>query len=93
MMNGEREARGNCHERRKQNTLRLHNSQVPAFIEMLCLRPQALQAEPSGEKFGTWCSLSEDSLIGISSDVVLKHESFIPRDRHILGVLDAFPDP
>lgn len=93
MMNGEREAQGNRHERRKQNALGLQNSQVPVFIEMLSLLPHALQAQLFGDNFGIWCSLSEASLIGTASDVVLKHGSFIPGDWHILGVLDAFPDP
>lgn len=39
-----------------------------------------------------WCGLNEDSLIGSSADLLLKHGIEISGSWNILGILDAFPE-
>lgn len=67
-------------------------SDAQLLIEMLSLFPHSIQAHLLGTNYGVWCSFAEASLVGASSDVVLKHGSFVPGEWHMLGILDAFPD-
>ena len=66
-------------------------SEAEMVIEMLSIFPHSVQAHLIGENFRAWCSLGEDSLVGLSSDLVLKHGSFVPGEWAVLGILDAFP--
>lgn len=67
-------------------------SQAQLLIELLTVLPHSLQAHLLGADYSVWCSLSESSLVGMSSDLVLKHGALVPGEWHILGVLDAQPD-
>lgn len=84
----------NRHARRAQR----HNqpdttpNDMDFAIELLSLMPHSIQAHLFAEKWTVWCGLSEQSLIGVSSDLVLKHGSFVPGEWQMLGILDAQPD-
>lgn len=66
---------------------------VKLFMEMLSIFPHSIQAHLMGDDFSAWGTLSPASLAGMSSDLVLKHGSFVPGVWHVLGILDATPDP
>lgn len=68
-------------------------SDADLFLELLPVFPHSLQAHVVGADYSAWCSLAEASLVGMSSDVVLKHGSLVPGEWHVLGILDAVPDP
>jgi hypothetical protein len=61
-------------------------------IDMLGLLPHTIQATILNDEYRVWCCLAESSLVGLSSDIVLKHGAYIPGEWSILGVLDAYPD-
>lgn len=63
------------------------------LLELLSIMPHSLQASRFGENFGVWCSLPEESLVGQSSDLVLKHGALVPGNWSMLGIVDATPDP
>lgn len=69
------------------------NSDAQLLIEMLTILPHSIQAHLVGTNYSVWCTLSEESLTGLSSDLVLKHGAFVPGEWRMLGILDALPDP
>jgi hypothetical protein len=62
-------------------------------IDLLGIMPHTIQATILNERYRAWCCLSEGSLVGLSSDIILKHGSYIPGEWSVLGILDAYPDP
>jgi hypothetical protein len=84
----------NRHLRRKQAAVGGEKpvSEVEVFMDLLGILPHSLQAHILGDKFTAWCSLATESLVGLSSDLVLKHGTLISGDWHVLGVLDAQPE-
>jgi hypothetical protein len=67
-------------------------SDMQLVIDLLGILPHTLQATVLDDEFRVWCCLSEASLVGLSSDIILKHGSYIPGEWSLLGVLDAYPD-
>lgn len=54
--------------------------------------PHAIQAHLLLDDGNTvWFTLSQDSLVGQSSDLMLKHGSYVPGQWAVVGVLDAMP--
>jgi hypothetical protein len=62
-------------------------------LEFLALLPRAVHAQLNKDDTSVWCSLKPDSLVVSSDDIFLKHGVGIPGLWHMLGVLDAHPDP
>jgi hypothetical protein len=67
-------------------------SDADLLVELLTVLPHSLQAHLVGDNYSAWCGLATSSLVGMSSDLVLKHGSFVPGVWHMLGILDAVPD-
>lgn len=63
------------------------------LIELLTVFPHSIQAHLIGDDFSAWYSLAESSLVGMSSDLVLKHGALVPGEWNVLGIMDARPDP
>jgi hypothetical protein len=70
------------------------NKEFLAFmLNILKLFPHGMQARVfTSNNEVVWCSLRDDSLIGASSDLLLKHGAALSGTWNILGVLDAVPD-
>jgi hypothetical protein len=60
-----------------------------AFLQLL---PHSLTALLHGKDGSMWCNLKEEHLVGVGSDLVLKHGHSVPGDWALLGLLDAKPD-
>ena len=65
--------------------------EVDLVIDLLSILPHTIQAKISGTS-NVWCSLSENGMSVLASDVTLKHGITIPGTWHALGVLDAKPE-
>jgi hypothetical protein len=85
----------NRHQRRRNAALGQEKppTNTHLLIELLSILPHSVQAQLVGDNFSAWCSLAPEGLVGLSSDLVLKHGSLVPGLWHILGVLDAKPQP
>lgn len=71
--------------------------EVQLIIDLLSILPHSTQAQiigksPTNRTFRAWCTLSADALVGMSTDLVLKHGSYIEGEWKMLGVLDGLPD-
>ncbi|TXN44629.1 hypothetical protein [Methylobacterium sp. WL7] len=69
------------------------NKMFDAFVDLIDVMQSSVQAHLSGSNFTAWSALSETALSITSSDLALKHGSFIPGRWTLVGILDAFPDP
>lgn len=69
------------------------NDDTQFLVDLLSLFPHSVQAHLVGQDYRVWCCLSADSLVGLSSDLMLKHGVSVPGQWHMLGVLDALPEP
>ena len=67
-------------------------SNIDFILEMLSLLPHSIQARLFGDNFSVWCTLEELSIVGHSSDLILKHGAIVSGEWTMLGILDAFPD-
>jgi hypothetical protein len=93
------EPEGNRHSRRaqqaQQNRDRQSDDQVENInfmIELLTILPHSIQGHLIGSDYRLWATLGEESLVGLSTDITLKHGSYVPGDWSVLGILDAFPE-
>jgi hypothetical protein len=86
----------NRHQRRKDASTGAarpsETSEADLMIDLLSMLPHAVQARLNGVSVNVWCSLRQESIVGASSDLVLKHGITVPGEWHILGILDAMPD-
>lgn len=55
--------------------------------------PYPPQCTIKGTDFSVWSSLSANGLVGTVGDLSLKHGTEIPGTWHLLGILDALPNP
>jgi hypothetical protein len=55
--------------------------------------PTMPTATITAEGFSVWSSLPEDGLVSGAQDLALKHGTQIPGVWHLLGILDAVPNP
>jgi hypothetical protein len=62
-------------------------------MEVLPLFPHSAQCTIKGTNFSVWSTLSADGMVGTVADLSLKHGTDIPGEWHLLGVLDALPNP
>lgn len=62
------------------------------ILDLLPILPHSIQANLVGAGYTVWCGLANESLVGSSSDVVLKHGAYVQGEWHLLGILDALPD-
>jgi hypothetical protein len=79
---------------------KMQNAVVAAAIEMakagmdvLPSFPHSAQCTISGANASVWSTLSAEGLVGTVADLSLKHGTEIPGEWHLLGVLDAQPNP
>lgn len=62
-------------------------------LDILPLFPHSAQCTIKGTNFSVWSTLSADGMVGTVADLSLKHGTEIPGEWHLLGVLDALPNP
>lgn len=68
-------------------------SDIDLMIQMLQVLPHGIQATiRRDDDISIWCGLQESSLIGSSSDLVLKHGYEVSGGWVAVGILDAVPD-
>lgn len=60
-------------------------------FDLLKVTPHAIVASMQDD-VAIWCNLSEVSLVGKSSDILLKHGASVAGEWTMLGILDAVPD-
>ena len=66
-------------------------SQVDLIVELLSIMPHSVQARIHDANGEVWCSLSQTSMVGLPSDLMLKHGVAVPGNWNIVGILDALP--
>ena len=82
----------NRQQRRAQGTLVAPATpEVDLVVDLLSIMPHTIQAKLSGMA-NVWCSLSQDGMSTLASDITLKHGTKIPGEWHALGILDAKPE-
>lgn len=64
------------------------NPELDLVMDILSILPHTIQAKLSGD-VDVWCSLAEDGMSTLASDITLKHGTSVPGIWHALGVLDA----
>jgi hypothetical protein len=62
-------------------------------LDVLPLFPHSAQCTIAGLNFSVWSTLGLDGMVGTVGDLSLKHGTEIPGEWHLLGVLDALPNP
>ena len=87
---------GQVVENRKQRRSKSGNqssnpNQIDMVIELLSIMPHTIQAKISGTT-DVWCSLGEEGMSTLASDITLKHGTNIPGLWYALGILDAKPE-
>lgn len=65
---------------------------IDLFIELLSVFPHSVQIKLANTDGEVWSSLEESSIVGLSTDLILKHGINIPGEWNILGILDALPE-
>ena len=81
----------NRQQRRAKGRAASNLNEVDLVIELLSILPHTIQAKISGT-VDVWCSLTEDGMSTLASDITLKHGTSIPGMWHALGILDAKPE-
>lgn len=66
--------------------------QMELVFEMMPVLPHSLNVILNDQAGAGWATLSQEHLVGSSSDLILKHGSIVPGRWHMLGILDAQPD-
>ncbi|MGE4188108.1 MAG: hypothetical protein AB7E81_24320 [Hyphomicrobiaceae bacterium] len=86
---------GNRHQRRavamgtNKNSI---NTEFEMIMALLSMMPHSIQAQMLGNENVIWCTLDEASIVGRSSDLMLKYDTSISGDWYMLGILDAYPN-
>ncbi len=89
---GQQPAARNRRERRAQNVSNSPTTDnLDLVIDLLSIMPHTIQAKISGAA-NVWCSLSQDGMSTLASDITLKHGTQIPGEWYALGILDAKPE-
>jgi hypothetical protein len=83
------------HERAKAEKAVFKAAEMSArgSMEILTTFPHSAQCTIKGTNFSVWSTLSTEGMIGTVADLSLKHGTEIPGQWHLLGVLDALPNP
>ncbi len=64
------------------------------MLKMIPSLPHKLQGHLLGRSVSAWFSLDENSVVGNSTDIILKHGPLLSGDWSVLGIVDALPyDP
>jgi hypothetical protein len=87
-------------ERRKENRQQqqkrettIEQDPVEFILQTVKYLPHAIQATLTANNHtAIWCSIREDSLVGSSADLMLKHGAILSGTWHIVGILDALPE-
>jgi hypothetical protein len=62
-------------------------------MQVLSKFPHSVQCTVTGTNFSVWSTLTSEGMVGTVADLSLKHGTEIPGEWHLLGVLDAMPNP
>jgi hypothetical protein len=62
-------------------------------MEILPMFPATPQCTIKGDNLSVWTTLSPEGMVGTVSDLSLKHGTEIAGEWHLLGILDALPNP
>jgi hypothetical protein len=83
------------HERKaaEKEFLKTADINVRTAMDIFPGLPHSAQCTIKGDNFSLWSSLTTEGMVGAVSDLSLKHGTEIPGVWHLLGVLDALPDP
>lgn len=73
--------------------LKVTEANVEAGMDVIALLPHSAQCTIKGADYSVWSSLSAEGMVGTVADLSLKHGTEIPGEWHLLGVLDALPNP
>lgn len=87
---GQRGSTGNRNIRRGRGKSGSANPEIDLVLELLSIMPHTIQAKLSGVA-NVWCSLDQEAMSTVVSDIPLKHGVVIPGEWHALGILDARP--
>lgn len=87
------EPTGNRQQRRvpSNTSSKKKASLADGVFDLLKVTPHAIVASIN-DGADVWCNLSEESLVGKSSDILLKHGPTVAGKWAVLGILDALPD-
>lgn len=86
---------GNREQRRaqgQQGSNKQATDELDLAVSLLSVIPHILQCRVVGNGVDAWCSLDEQSVVGKTSDLTLKHGTLVQGAWSVLGVLDALPD-
>ena len=64
---------------------------VDLLLDIIPEMPHTTQAKLTGSS-DVWCSLYQEGMSTIASDITLKHGTEIPGEWHSIGILDAKPE-
>ncbi len=94
-LNGGGEGADNRQNRRRSERAKTspRPSKTEFGLEMLTLSPHAVQASVRNEGQSVWMTLKQENLATPPEDLLMKHGLTIAGEWHVLGVLDAMPDP
>jgi hypothetical protein len=73
--------------------LKVTETNTQAGMEILPFFPHSAQCTVKGSNFSVWSTLNAEGMAGTVSDLSLKHGTEIPGKWHLLGILDALPNP
>jgi hypothetical protein len=83
-------------ESRPQQKREATIAEAPAdfMLQTVKYLPHAIQAVLTNKDRTTaiWCSIGEESLVGSSADLMLKHGAIISGTWNLVGILDALPE-
>lgn len=91
MKSGETDSGNRQQRRAKGRNLPNSSNDLDLVFEFLGILPHTIQAKITGLE-NIWCSLIEDGMSTLPSDITLKHGTDIPGLWYALGVLDAKPE-
>jgi hypothetical protein len=82
-------------ERAKAEKAAVKASELNARLgmEIMPFFPHSAQCTVKGSNYSVWSTLSAEGMVGTVADLSLKHGTKIPGEWHLLGVLDALPNP
>lgn len=67
-------------------------NELAMLVDLLTILPHSTQAQIISERYRVWATLNNETNVGMSADIVLKHGSIVPGGWNLLGVLDGYPD-
>lgn len=85
--------KGHERDRAEKAQFRAAENLAKVGLDVIEAFPHSAQCTVKGTDFSVWSTLSPDGMVGSVADLSLKHGTEIPGEWHLLGVLDALPNP